>query len=174
MVSIRSAKRPTGLQLILLTLLVLACSRKAPPCLYLLPEGFRGDFVVVHSVPDGEPAVTEDGFLVLRIPPSGVLVTQVAPFSGWWGPDDLQFHVESASGERTRLEHRATHASHAGIAADEVFVSYGRTGMTTHGTLQFRHTTYFVGTQRDFEERRIRTDVVSHLQDRESHPVTDR
>ena len=71
----------------------------ADPEIHLIPEGFTGPVAIVFRAIDGEPAATEDGARLYRIPADGILLTQAEPnigISPAW-----HFFLVAASGERT-------------------------------------------------------------------------
>lgn len=70
------------------------------PDRYLIPEGFEGWVEVRHEVPGAEPAVMEDGFLVIGIPEDGRATTSSIGDSDW---ADNEFYYVGKAGERKRL-----------------------------------------------------------------------
>lgn len=66
----------------LLSILIISASfmislqiRKAEPETFLIPDGFRGEFVIFYDEPCGSPPKYVDGRRIYEIPESGVLVT---------------------------------------------------------------------------------------------------
>ena len=70
------------------------CRRAAEQSMYLLPNRFVGNVLIVFNQPDGAPAEFRDGARLYRIPTSGVLRTQFKPNYGLHIPD-LYYYVDS-------------------------------------------------------------------------------
>lgn len=74
--------------------------RKAEPETFLIPEGFRGEFVIFYEEPCGSPPKYVDGRRVYEIPESGVLVTAFDKNKGYL---DRKFFFVSSSGTLREL-----------------------------------------------------------------------
>ncbi|UYZ64940.1 DUF6843 domain-containing protein [Hymenobacter weizhouensis] len=59
-----------------------ACAKKTENTLYLLPDNFQGNAVIMFDQPDGSGPEYMNNFRVYRIPPSGVLKTQFKSNNG--------------------------------------------------------------------------------------------
>ncbi|HZM00319.1 MAG TPA: hypothetical protein VFD43_08715 [Planctomycetota bacterium] len=77
--------------------------KQAEPEIHLIPAGYQGQVVILHDVPDGEPARYEDGARVYPIPPDGVLRSSTPVPDGWWGPDEVRYFYVAEDGTRTRI-----------------------------------------------------------------------
>lgn len=69
------------------------CRRVGEQVIYLLPNRFVGNVIIVYNRPDGTPAEYRDGARIYRIPTTGVLKTQFKPNYGLRKPD-LHYYVD--------------------------------------------------------------------------------
>jgi hypothetical protein len=67
---------------------------------FLIPEGYKGNVVVIFNQPDGEKPEYENGRRIYRIPHSGILFTQLKDEEGMI---DQQYYYVSPNGERRKL-----------------------------------------------------------------------
>jgi len=68
------------------TLSCLGCARRSPTIHYVLPDNYRGAFIVYTSRPEGTSLINKDGTYVCTIPNSGILeVKDEGPFYSWHG-----------------------------------------------------------------------------------------
>jgi len=66
------AHRSLGLS-VCVALLSAACEQHRLPCVYEVPEGFRGWVLIEHDTPECAAVSVDDGKRIYRIPPSGRL-----------------------------------------------------------------------------------------------------
>jgi hypothetical protein len=60
-----------------------SCERYADPATYILPNAYKGPFVVVYSQPLGLPTVYRHGRRWYEIPANGILATRFNYQDGW-------------------------------------------------------------------------------------------
>ncbi len=86
--------------LIPLLLVAGACARdeQAEPEVFLIPSGYVGEVVVLFDVADGVAAEIQGGRRIYRIPPSGILRTQLPPA---YGRATWSFAYVGASGDES-------------------------------------------------------------------------
>ncbi len=149
-------------------LVLASCAERAPNRIHLIPDGFMGDVLIVHSVASGSPPVVEGDFRVFRVGKSGVLHTQEPIDTGRWLGDALQFHYVDAAGRRTRLKSRlggGLSDTPAHRALKGVFVLAGSTGRATVDGCTLEFMQYTVGTAEYYLDRRVPRDVQTYLQE---------
>jgi hypothetical protein len=62
----------------------MGCQGKSPTIHYVLPNGYRGAFMVITGQPDGVEPRGHNGRYICNVPESGVLrVRGKGPFDGW-------------------------------------------------------------------------------------------
>ncbi|MFJ8526546.1 DUF6843 domain-containing protein [Bacillus sp. NPDC094106] len=60
------------------TLCLDGCSsltQRTTDVVYLIPDGYEGDLIVLYNVPGAKPLQTEDGFRVVSFSPDGTAIT---------------------------------------------------------------------------------------------------
>ena len=95
---------------ILLTV-VAGCSDSGKPVLFILPNGFKGEFQIVKDSSNGVDLVEQNGEWVFNIPPSGRLkVKDDRPFYRWHSERARYANGQSVSceGGETRAGSRST------------------------------------------------------------------
>jgi hypothetical protein len=105
--------------IITLCAVLFGCSSSGPPVDFILPDGFRGIFVII---PDSEadPMTFRDGRYVVHIPESGILfVANVEPFNKWhtqtaYYSSGIQLPIGIISGNEDKVALRSLSTSSDG------------------------------------------------------------
>jgi hypothetical protein len=69
---------------LVISLLLVGCSRKAPRIHYIVPVGFRGAIILYTNCPDGIPWQKTDSILTCTIPTKGVVCLKDAGVLEEW------------------------------------------------------------------------------------------
>lgn len=93
--------RLSGYKLLLLALIT--CGSSSERSIYLIPEDFEGNILIVFDQKDGISTEYEHGLRVYKIPDSGVLRTKFKPNYGTRTID--RFYYVSQDGQRTELKY---------------------------------------------------------------------
>lgn len=91
---------PGGLLVLVGGFWLTAYLKKPTPELYLIPANFRGTMRIVYREKGGVNPPLENGRLVLKIPPDGILIIQPEFRSG---RQDNEFYLVDEAGRRERL-----------------------------------------------------------------------
>ncbi len=132
----------------------LACSR---PEVHLIPLGYKGEVAILPGYPGGEPA-KRDGFFanLFAIPPSGILVTQDQPSSGW---HTVRYYYVDKAGRRLpiHVEFSTVHDTPENRADQRPIVAGVTTGVETRIDLPctIYVVKYYVGTKADLLSRSV-------------------
>ena len=153
----RAARPMVGVMLALLASAVVSGDRSVrdrAATTHLLPDGFTGPVVIVFGIFDGSPS--HEGFQRLyRIPPGGVLLTQLPPPAGL--ERERFFSVDPSAGRTEVLRRSPDDTKHAGAArrTEELLIHKNRLAsdpIERGGEvcrLRFSHQSYVVGRESD-------------------------
>lgn len=142
-----------------------ACAKEfIEPEVYLIPEGFTGEFYIVHGVKMGVEPEYEGDARLFRVTDAGVLHTSLPLNHGWATKDMIRFYFESEDGSRTEITD-----THVGRIDDSLEVrsdkktyifpgsnggEYGFNLDTSASGCKYRYTSFYVGTFTDVLENR--------------------
>lgn len=98
---LKSFFRLSGYKLLLLALIT--CGSSTEKSIYLIPENFEGNILIVFDQKDGSSMEYEQGLRVYKIPDSGVLRTKFKPNYGMHEID--KFYYVNPDGRRTELKY---------------------------------------------------------------------
>ncbi len=76
------------------------------PEIYLIPEGFVGQFYLISSIPGGQEQEHEGDTRVYHIPEDGFLLMQSDQNGGRIGNDRVRFFYTDENGDRSEIEGR--------------------------------------------------------------------
>ncbi len=113
---------------------------------YILPQNFKGIVLIAYDQKDGIDDIIEDGKLIYKIPPNGVLKLkrkEATTLSQTW------YYFEDTQGKRTELYNCFAPCDEMKNNPDKVF-AYGKSngGFENEGE-QINMTTFLVGTSHD-------------------------
>jgi len=128
-------------------LLNTACEKNRLPCVYEIPEGFKGWVLIEHGKPECPPVPVEAGKRIYRVPSSGRLCVRDSIEYEKFAKDEYYF-VGAA-----RIAIPVAHSGHDGLVRGE-----GVGGPEGH---TFDH--FFVGTERELEAQPF-TKLFEHAQ----------
>jgi hypothetical protein len=129
----------------------------SPGEVHLIPTGYKGDVVILTGYPGGVPAKRDGRTIVFEIPPSGILVSQDHPSSGW---HFQRYYYVGDSGRRQRLENfpSTVHDTPQNRSDHEPVVAL-RTGEGESRGMDLPcpvfHFTYYVGTRAHLVSRTV-------------------
>jgi hypothetical protein len=116
-------------------IMVVSCRARSPHVHIVLPDGFRGYFLIYPNQPDGAKIEPNGDEYTVQIPKGGVLRIQGdGPFLSW--------HSRSAAFENGMEIPMASHEEN--LPQDKVAFWGGGTRSENHGPMHFY---YFVGTE---------------------------
>lgn len=107
------------------------------PHRYLIPAGYIGWVRISYGVENAKPLQLEDGFLVFRIPPSGLLNTSSASATGW-AIDEYYFYDNDTI---QRIDKPLTHIWAPSIGREEI---------PGKETSHYQH--FFVGNEEEYQK----------------------
>ncbi len=99
-VKVKSLVTLISIGLMPLTLLTLSMLSRPEPEVFLIPENFRGRFVIYYQEPCGQKTLYETGKRIYEIPQDGVLITNFKENKGFM---DHRFYLVNEKGDRTRI-----------------------------------------------------------------------
>jgi len=118
-----------------------ACQHKErTPEKYLLPEGYAGWVRINYNIKDAAPLPKENGYYILRIPPTGMINTSSNGEVGW-GRDEFYYYSD----------HDLRRIAETG----DFKLIWGQTGYGTRkvpNQEQTQYSEFFVGTEQEFKE----------------------
>jgi hypothetical protein len=97
---------------------------------FLIPEGFKGRVLIVHSCEDGLEKELEGMRRVYRIPASGVLKTQFSFAGDAFDHLNSSFYYVDAGGNRTKLQTDASRPSEGVVVQGVWTLQHEQTGDT--------------------------------------------
>ncbi|PHC43372.1 hypothetical protein COF09_08690 [Bacillus toyonensis] len=86
--------------------------------IYLIPEAYVGDLVVLYNVPGAELLPEEDGFRVVTFTADGTAVTSTADMK--YGTVNDTYYTVNKEGKRTKLDENCIRAGSNGSTTENV------------------------------------------------------
>ncbi|MBQ0734506.1 DUF6843 domain-containing protein [Aquimarina celericrescens] len=104
-----------------MTLLLFSCKQEvSDPAIYLIPDGYIGEVVVVYNHPNGQEEMYEGEKRLYVIPKTGVLKTKFTPTYGLIY--DQYFYVDASQNKKEIFQ------EHKVEDADDICIYNGMTG----------------------------------------------
>jgi hypothetical protein len=100
---------------LILIYLTAACQRNGEDCIYLIPESFQGNILIVFDQPNGVDTMYEGKNRVYKLDTSGFLRTK---FKSNYGIQKNEFFYQDSLGNRKIIKYAATLSQSSGI--DEI------------------------------------------------------
>ncbi|WP_438825201.1 DUF6843 domain-containing protein [Bacillus sp. JJ1127] len=103
------------------TLCLGGCSsltQRTTDVVYLIPDGYEGDLIVLYNVPGAKPLQTEDGFRVVSFSPDGTAITSTKDMK--YGIVNDKYYIIDKEGKRTKLDSSCIRPKSTGSSTDHV------------------------------------------------------
>jgi hypothetical protein len=124
------------------SILLLACGNSRKPNKYIIPEGYIGWVKIYYEVPDAQPLSFENGYLIYRIPSTGILKTS-SKMEGGVAVDKYFYDTGN-----TLLELKSTDWGKGGM----IWAGYTGVGGEEINGNPASYLGFFVGTEEDLKK----------------------
>lgn len=92
---------PKSILILLCTCIILMqCKRNGEQSVFILPNGFVGNALIIFGQQNGSPAEYQEGVRIYHIPSTGILKTQFLPDYGWHKLDEFYYTSEGGRAKK--------------------------------------------------------------------------
>ncbi|EEL50750.1 hypothetical protein bcere0022_19030 [Bacillus cereus Rock3-44] len=128
--------------------------------IYLIPEGYEGDLIVLYNVPDAKLLETEEGFQVVSFTNEGTAITSTKDMK--YGRVNDQYFTVDKNGKRKKLDQTCIHMMSNGVSTNHV----GEPNEQTFPFNKLEVTQSLCGPQFNSDGRKV--------SDNEEHPIEEK